>query len=87
MICLLEPQYHFGDKLLKFQVVWPHNGTAVLKGLISILVRVFVLVPGTAAVEIQTAVYNNQYTRHDSCLESLVTGMDATSIDYHILPY
>ena len=30
---LLEPQSRFGDKPLKFQVVCPHNGTAVLKGL------------------------------------------------------
>ena len=30
----LEPQSRFGDKLFKFQVVCPQNGTAVLKGLI-----------------------------------------------------
>ena len=29
----LEPQSRCGDKPLKFQVVWPQNGTAVLKGL------------------------------------------------------
>ena len=29
----LEPQSRFGDKPLKFQVVRPQNGTAVLKGL------------------------------------------------------
>ena len=29
----LEPQSHFGDKALKFQVVCPQNGTVVLKGL------------------------------------------------------
>ena len=29
----LEPQSRFGDKPLKFQVVCPQNGTAVLKGL------------------------------------------------------
>ena len=32
-LTLLEPQPAFGDKLLKFQVVCPQNGTAVLKGL------------------------------------------------------
>ena len=32
-LTLLEPQSRFGDKPLKFQVVCPHNGTAVLKGL------------------------------------------------------
>ena len=30
---LLEPQSRFGDKPVKFQVVCPQNGTAVLKGL------------------------------------------------------
>ena len=30
---LLEPQSRFGDKPVKFQVVFPQNGTAVLKGL------------------------------------------------------
>ena len=30
---LLEPQSRFGDKPLKFQVVCPENGTAILKGL------------------------------------------------------
>ena len=30
---LLEPQSRFGDRPLKFQVVCPQNGTAVLKGL------------------------------------------------------
>ena len=29
----LEPQSRFGDKTLNFQVVCPHNGTPVLKGL------------------------------------------------------
>ena len=29
----LEPQSRFGDKLLKFQVVCPQNGTAALRGL------------------------------------------------------
>ena len=29
----LEPQSRFGDKPLKYQVVCPQNGTAVLKGL------------------------------------------------------
>ena len=29
---LLEPQSRFGDNPIKFQVVCPHNGTAVLKG-------------------------------------------------------
>ena len=29
---VLELQYALGDKLLKFQVVCPQNGTAVLKG-------------------------------------------------------
>ena len=37
IVTLLEPQSAFGDKLLKFQVVCPQNGTAVLKGLIAIL--------------------------------------------------
>ena len=30
---LLKPQSRFGDKPLKFQVVRPQNGTAVVKGL------------------------------------------------------
>ena len=29
----LEPQSRFGDKPVKFQIVCPQNGTAVLKGL------------------------------------------------------
>ena len=29
----LEPQSRFGDKRLKFQVVCPQDGTAVLKGI------------------------------------------------------
>ena len=33
-LTLLEPQSRCGDKPLKFQVVCPQNGTAVLKGLI-----------------------------------------------------
>ena len=32
-LTLLEPQSRVGDKPLNFQVVCPHNGTAVLKGL------------------------------------------------------
>ena len=32
-LTLLEPQSRFGDKPVKFQVVCPRNGTAVLKGL------------------------------------------------------
>ena len=32
------PQSHFGDKPVKFQVVCPQNGTAVLKGLRHILI-------------------------------------------------
>ena len=32
-LTLLEPQSRFGDKPVKFQVVCPQNGTAVLKGL------------------------------------------------------
>ena len=32
-LTLLEPQSRFGDNTLKFQVVCPQNGTAVLKGL------------------------------------------------------
>ena len=32
LITLLEPQSRFGDQPLKFQVVCPQNGTAVLKG-------------------------------------------------------
>ena len=32
-LTLLEPQSRFGDKPLKFQVVYPQNGTAILKGL------------------------------------------------------
>ena len=38
LLTLLELQSHFGDKPLKFQVICPQNGTAVLKGLISICV-------------------------------------------------
>ena len=33
LLTLLEPQSRFGDNSLKFQVVCPQNGTAVLKGL------------------------------------------------------
>ena len=33
----LELQSHFGDIPLKFQAVCPQNGTAVLKGLLSLL--------------------------------------------------
>ena len=33
-LTLLEPHPRFGDAPLKFQVVCPQNGTAVLKGLI-----------------------------------------------------
>ena len=32
-LTLLEPRSRFGDNPLKFQVVCPQNGTAVLKGL------------------------------------------------------
>ena len=32
----LEPQSRFGDKPLKFQVVCPQNGTAVLQGLTTV---------------------------------------------------
>ena len=32
LLTLLEPQSRFGDKAVKFQVVCPQNGTAVLKG-------------------------------------------------------
>ena len=32
-LTLLEPQSRFGDKPVKFQVVCPQHGTAVLKGL------------------------------------------------------
>ena len=32
-LTLLEPRFRFGDKPLKFQLVCPQNGTAVLKGL------------------------------------------------------
>ena len=32
-LTLLEPQSRFGDKLVKFRIVCPQNGTAVLKGL------------------------------------------------------
>ena len=35
-LTLLEPQSHFEDKPLKFQVICPQNGTAVLKGLINL---------------------------------------------------
>ena len=31
-LTLLEPESRFGDKPFKFQVVFPQNGTAVLKG-------------------------------------------------------
>ena len=31
-LTLLEPQSRFGDKPIKFKVVCPQNGTAVLKG-------------------------------------------------------
>ena len=33
MLTPLEPQSRFGDKPVKFEVVCPQNGTAVLKGL------------------------------------------------------
>ena len=33
LLTLLEPQSRFGDKRVKFQVVCPQHGTAVLKGL------------------------------------------------------
>ena len=33
VLTLLEPKSRFGDKPLKFRVVCPQNGTAVLKGL------------------------------------------------------
>ena len=33
ILTFLELQSHFGDKPLKFQVISPHNGTAVIKGL------------------------------------------------------
>ena len=33
LLSLLEPQSRFGDKPFKFQLVYPQNGTAVLKGL------------------------------------------------------
>ena len=33
LLTLLEPQSRFGDKPIKFQVVCPQNGTAVLEGL------------------------------------------------------
>ena len=32
VLTLLELQSHFGNKALKFQIVCPRNGTAVLKG-------------------------------------------------------
>ena len=32
-LTLLEPKSRFGDRPVKFQVVCPQNGTAVLKGL------------------------------------------------------
>ena len=35
LLTLWEPQFRFGDKPPKFQVVYPQNGTAVLKGLYS----------------------------------------------------
>ena len=38
-LTLLEPQSRFGDKPLKFQVVCPQNGTAVLEGLIRQAIR------------------------------------------------
>ena len=33
VLTLLEPESRFGDKLFKFQVVCPQNGTGALKGL------------------------------------------------------
>ena len=33
VLTLSEPQSRFGDKPLRFQVVFPQNGTAALKGL------------------------------------------------------
>ena len=35
VLSLLEPHFRFGDKLLKFQVVCPQIGTAVLYGQVS----------------------------------------------------
>ena len=35
-LTLLEPQSRFGSKPVKFQIVCPQNGTAVLKGLTSV---------------------------------------------------
>ena len=32
-LTLLEPQYRFGDTPVKFQVLCPQNGTAVLNGI------------------------------------------------------
>ena len=36
VLTLLELQAHFRDNPVKFQVLCPHNGTAVLKGIIEI---------------------------------------------------
>ena len=49
---LTEPQSAFGDELLKFQVVCPQNGTAVLKGLIRspVLIVLIVVTYTTSAV-------------------------------------
>ena len=41
VLTLSEPQSRFGDKPLKYQVVCPQNGTAVLKGLTAVVVVAF----------------------------------------------
>ena len=45
-VTLLELQYRFGDNPLKFQVVYPQNGTSVLKGLIYLYGFSFPVHPG-----------------------------------------
>ena len=50
ILTLLEPQFRFGDKPLKFQVVYPQNGTAVLKGLTRTVLQFFSVFSGNFGV-------------------------------------
>ena len=52
LIILLEPQSCCGDKPHKFQVLWPQNGTAVLKARNKQMLRL----PSLLATNIRTAV-------------------------------
>ena len=50
-LTLLEPQSRFGEKPLKFQVVCPQNGTAVLNGLSRLGLKDCTRVVGTIYLE------------------------------------